>query len=284
MKKVIQHSPTGAYLLNTHSLHNYRRILSVLAPDLRKQLTAAIVTNHDSLRLHAATLLRAAKVTEGEPAPTGSVVGASEQPAPAFVKATANRNKKAPGTTKTKGKGRGNPSKVAPDNAAVSTSANHTTTVSTSNPGASSVLPVPAAYVPAASSNAAALPLPDSSIRNPGHVVSSVVPPQAYPITAYPAPAHYYSHSASSTPPALPANSVVSPPAHYYPIPPHPSAPSYYTPLHPYAPVSGQGYYWVGPTGSHQPVYAPTPGPPTALQPERNVNYSYHQWGNTQHS
>ncbi|KAI9458789.1 hypothetical protein HD554DRAFT_2029488, partial [Boletus coccyginus] len=35
-KKVIEHSPTGTYLLNTHTLHNYHQILSILSPDLRK--------------------------------------------------------------------------------------------------------------------------------------------------------------------------------------------------------------------------------------------------------
>ena len=169
-KKIIEHSPTGAYLLNTHALHNYRRILSVLSPDLRKQLTAATVTNHDGLRLHAATLLRVAKVTEGEPTPTGSAVDASEQPAPAFVKATVNRNRKAARTTKAKGKGKGKIPEITPDNAAASTSANHTTAVATSNPGATSALPIPASRVPAASSNATsgALPLPASSIQSSG--------------------------------------------------------------------------------------------------------------------
>ncbi|KAI9566586.1 hypothetical protein HD554DRAFT_1985765, partial [Boletus coccyginus] len=32
-KKVIEHSPIGMYLLNTHALHNYHQILSVLSPD-----------------------------------------------------------------------------------------------------------------------------------------------------------------------------------------------------------------------------------------------------------
>lgn len=223
-KKVIEHSPTGAYLLNTHALHNYRRILSVLSPDLRKQLTAAIVTDHDSLRLHAATLLRAAKVSGGESAPTGSAVDTPEQPAPAFVKAAANGNRKSSRTTKAKGKGKGNPPEVAPDNAAASTSANHTSAAS----------------------------------------------------TAY------------RTPPTLPANPVVPPPAQYYSIPPHPLAPSYYTTLDPYTPGSLQalpgqgGHYWVRPASLHQPVYAPAPGIPTVVpQPESNVSqdFSYHQWG-----
>ena len=146
-KKFIEHSPAGAYLLNTHALHNYRQIPSVLSPDLRKQLTAAIVTNNDSLRL---TLLRAAKVAEGE----HSAAGTSEQPVPAFTKATMtqNGNKKASGTTKAKGKGGGNPSGVVPDYTPVLTSAtlsalpiqtpNFTTATSISNHGALSALPV----------------------------------------------------------------------------------------------------------------------------------------------
>lgn len=149
-KKFIEHSPAGAYLLNTHALHNYHRIPSVLSPDLRKQLTAAIVTNNDSLRLHAATLLRAAKVAEGE----HSAASTSEQPVPAFIKATMTRNgnKKASGMTKAKGKGGGNPSGVVPDYAPVLTSAtlsalpiqtpNFTTATSISNHGASSTLPI----------------------------------------------------------------------------------------------------------------------------------------------
>jgi len=111
------------------------------------------------------------------------------------------------------------------------------------------------------------------------------MPPQAYSIPAY--LAHYYSHSTSSTPPTLPAISMVPPPTQYYSISPHPSAASYYTTLDPYAPTSlrvlpGQeGYYWVRPTGLHQPIYAPTPGIPTVPQPESNISqdFSYHQWG-----
>lgn len=266
-KKVIEHSPTGAYILNTHALHNYHQVLSVLSLDIHKQLTAAIVANHNSLLLYAATLLRAAKVTEGEPTSTGSAVDTSEKTAPAFVKVVANGNRKAPMTTKEKRKGKGKPSEGAPKNAAVSTSANHTTVASmsnlgavqTSNPigvtaasisdhGASSALPVPGFHVLASSNNAAlgALPLPASFIQGYGQVVSSVVHPQAYSIPVYLAPAQYYGHSAPSAPSSLPANSMFSPPTHYYYLtPPHSSVPGYYMTLQ--APHNQGGYYWVGP-------------------------------------
>ena len=238
---------------------------------------AALVTDHDNLRLRAATLLRDAKVTGGESALMGSVVDASEQPAPAFVKAK---------TTKAKGKGKGkatevamsnsgasstppiqtsngkrkrNPPKVAPDNVAASTAANHTPAASTSNPSASSSLPVLGVSL-----------LPASSIQGLSHVFSSVVPPQAYSVPAYPAPARYYSYNATSLAlPARPPHSVVSPPAHYS-VPPHQFVPSYHTTLHPHTPMSSQvppdqlGYYLVGPAGMHQPVYA---GVATTSQP-----------------
>lgn len=270
--------------------------------------------DHDSLRLHAATLLRAPKVTGREPVPTGSAVDASEQPAPAFVKATANQNRNTSRTTKVKGKGKEkekeNPPDVAPDNATGSILVNHTTMTPIPNLGTlsappvqtsnftiaalipnhstSSAPPAPASRFPVAFSNTASstLPLPASTIQDSGHVASVVHLSQACSIPMYPAPVHYYGPSASSSPPALPGSFVVSSPIHYYSIPPHPSVPSYYSTVHPYAPtslqvLSGQeGYHRVRPADLHQPISTPTLGAFTVPQPGNNVplDFPYHQW------
>ena len=87
-KKVVKHSPTNAYLLNTHALHNYWKILAVLPPDLCKQFEAATVMDHNSLCLHAVELLCTPKSTEGGHIPADSAVNTSKQPAPAIDKVT----------------------------------------------------------------------------------------------------------------------------------------------------------------------------------------------------
>ena len=250
-KKVVEHSPTNAYLLNMHALYNYQWILAVLPPDLYTWLKAAVVTDHDSLCLHAAKLICASTPTEGESILANSTLNSLEQPALAFVKATKLGTRKVSKAMKTKGKGKAKPSGATPKAAAAASTSNHHTL--TALPASSSSLitlsiwPVLASFIPVTSS--ALTPVLESFIPASSHGISHPLPPQ-YSI-AYPTPAHCYLY--------------VSVPSHYTMLPLHP-----HTPISLHAlPAQGLGSYWVRPTGPHQPTYVPiTSGVHDTAQPE----------------
>jgi len=92
-KVLVNHTPTNAYVLNTHSLHNYQWILSAIPTSIRNQIRAPLITEHASLRLRAADLLRSKKAADIAPDP------GNEADPPPF-----DRSNK---TCRTAGKGKG---------------------------------------------------------------------------------------------------------------------------------------------------------------------------------
>ena len=65
-KFVIDHAPTNVYILNTHSLHNYHWINSVLPASIHTQCSSLLIPEHTSLRLRAASSLRSKKGSDHE--------------------------------------------------------------------------------------------------------------------------------------------------------------------------------------------------------------------------
>lgn len=66
-KDVINHAPTNSYIVNTSSLHNYSWIRAAVPRGIYDQIYAPVTSDHMSVRLHAARLLRSKKGAD-EPA------------------------------------------------------------------------------------------------------------------------------------------------------------------------------------------------------------------------
>ena len=95
-KDLVGHSSTNAFLLNTHALHNYQHLAAVIPPSLHSQLNVSLITNHETIRLNAAKVVRAKKVTTEDGTGPNTTLEEPVQ-APAF-----DRVKRGP-----KGKGKG---------------------------------------------------------------------------------------------------------------------------------------------------------------------------------
>jgi hypothetical protein len=99
-KDVLDHVPTNAYVLNTHSIHNYKWIAAVTPSAIRNQCKSAFIADHQAVRLHAAKLVREKKAVEGD----NPVIVSSTEPnqPPAFARGKQSKGKgRAKNTTKT---------------------------------------------------------------------------------------------------------------------------------------------------------------------------------------
>lgn len=62
-RRLVNHASTNAYVLNTFSLHNYQHITATIPPAVHVQMNMPYISDHHTVRLHAAKLNRQKKTS-----------------------------------------------------------------------------------------------------------------------------------------------------------------------------------------------------------------------------
>ena len=99
-KFVIDHAPTNAYILNTHSLHNYHWINSVLPASIHTQCSSPLIPEHTSLCLRAAGSLQSKKGSDHEEENAATNLDEAADPPPFDQVKNTRRKNKAKGKAK----------------------------------------------------------------------------------------------------------------------------------------------------------------------------------------
>lgn len=114
-KCVTQHTANNAYVLNTHSLHNYLLISAVIPPEIHVQMASPQIPNHEEIRLNGAKHVRQTKKAEDNKNATAAPIsidiacegGIGPVTVPAFDRTTKSTGRKGKGKTVAKGKKKG---------------------------------------------------------------------------------------------------------------------------------------------------------------------------------